>query len=69
MKAVFWCNIYHEDTDEIIEEDFNFDEIECDTNEELQKYIKNCGYEIGCPCGFWGNNVGILTDISVRNEV
>lgn len=62
IKAVFYCDIQSEDG-EIIEEDFDFDQGTFKSQEELDKYIKNCGYEVGKPCGYWGDDVGILKEI------
>ena len=62
IKAVFYCDIQSEDG-EIIEEDFGFDEGTFENQEELDKYIKNCGYKVGKPCGYWGDDVGILKEI------
>lgn len=66
IRAVFFCNIYRED--DIMVEGFDFDEGTFESQEELDKYIKSCNYEIGEPCGYWGNDVGFLTEI-ITDEV
>lgn len=63
IKAVFYCDIQNEDG-EIIEEDFDFDEGTFENQEKLDKYMYHMGYEIGEPCGLWGNDVGILKEIA-----
>lgn len=60
IKAVFFCDIYQED--EVIDS-FGFDEGTFENQEELDQYIRTCNYEIGQPCGYWGDDVGILTEI------
>lgn len=67
LKAVFYCNIQTPEG-EIINEDFDFDEGTFSDENELNKYCKNSGYEIGKPCGCWGDDVGILTNI-VYDEI
>lgn len=67
IKAVFYCDIQNEDG-EIIQEDFDFDEGTFDTQEKLDKYMHLMGYEIGEPCGLWGNDVGILKEIVTDEE-
>lgn len=65
IKAKFYCNIFTEDG-ELIEESFDFDSGEFKNREELNKYMTRCGYEVGEPCGYWGNQVGrfdrVITD-------
>lgn len=62
LKVTFYCDIQSEDGD-IIEQDFDFDEGTFKSQEELDKYCDNCGYAVGEPCGYWGNDVGILKEI------
>lgn len=64
VKAVFYCNIMNDNGD-IIEYDFDFDDIKCKTREEVDSYIKKSGYTVGESCGCWGEDIGILTDIVV----
>lgn len=67
VKAVFYCDIQSEDG-EIIEEDFGFDQGTFESQEELRTYMANCNYEIGEPCGYWGDDVGILKEIVTDEE-
>lgn len=67
LKAVFYCNIQNPDG-EIINEDFDFDEGTFPDKASLVQYCKSSGYIIGEPCGSWGDDVGILTDI-VYDEI
>ena len=60
IKAVFFCDVYQED--EVVDS-FGFDEGTFENQEELDQYIRSCDYEIGLPCGYWGEDVGILTEI------
>lgn len=62
IKATFICNIQN-DNGEVIEKDFNFDDFKCDSQEDLEEYCRQNGYEINEPCGYWGDDVGILTEI------
>ena len=66
IKAIFSCDIVDEDG-EVIEEDFDFDEGLFENDNALEEYIQNSNYEIGEPCGYWGNDVGILKEI-VRDD-
>lgn len=67
LKTKFYCDI-HSEYGNIIEEDFAFDNGNFESQEELERYIKKCGYEIGEPCGYWGDDVGILKEV-VTDEV
>ncbi|MBQ6907519.1 MAG: hypothetical protein IJQ28_03990 [Clostridia bacterium] len=68
LRVIFFCDIQNEDGD-TIEQDFDFDNGVFESREELEKYCKFCDYEIGEPCGYWGNDVGILKEIFVDEEV
>ena len=64
IKATFYCNIVNENED-IIESEFDFDNYQCNTREELDKYILDNGYQVGETCCYWGNNKGVLTEIFI----
>lgn len=67
INATFYCDIQNEDG-ETIHEDFGFDKGTFESQEELKKYMANCNYEIGEPCGYWGDDVGILTEVMIQKN-
>lgn len=67
LNVTFYCDIENE-KGETIEQDFDFDEGNFIDEKELEKYMKNCNYEIGEICAYWGNDIGILKDIYIRKE-
>lgn len=65
IKASFYCSIY--DNDNVIDEDFCFDEYIAESQQELDEYIEKSNYKVNKICGYWGDNVGILKDIVIDN--
>lgn len=65
LNVTFYCDIENENG-EIVEQDFDFDTCQFENKEKLEKYIKNCNYEIGEICGYWGNDIGILKEIFIQ---
>lgn len=65
LDVTFYCDIENE-KGETIEQDFDFDNGYFINEEEIEKYMKKCNYEIGEICGYWGNDVGILKDITIE---
>ena len=67
VKATFYCNILDPD-DNISEHDFDFDSFICSDRQELDEYIKKNGYVVGECCGYWGDSMGVLTDIFIDED-
>ena len=67
INATFYCDILNEDG-ETIQEDFDFDKGTFESQEDLKKYMTNCNYEIGEPCGSWGTDVGILKEVMIQKN-
>ena len=62
LKVIFYCDIKTPEG-EIINKDFDFDEGTFQDKTALERYCKHEGYVIGEPCGYWGEDTGILTEI------
>lgn len=68
IRAKFYCDIYNKDG-VLLQESFDFDTGEFESLDEMKKYCKREGYVIGEPCGMWGSDKGILTEILTNEDV
>lgn len=67
INATFYCDIFTEDGD-LIESEFDFDSFTCDTQEELDNYIKRNAYVKDECCGYWGSDYGIYRYASIVHD-
>ena len=67
ITATFYCNII-DPSGYIAEPDFDFDEGTFRNREELDDYIERNGYSIGEVCGYFGESIGVLTDIHYEGD-
>lgn len=61
IEVGFYCDIITDG--EVIEDNFLFDECTFHSKKEIKKYMEENGYEVGQPCGEWGDGVGILREV------
>lgn len=65
INVLFICDI-ESNNGELIERDFDFDRGTFDNIRNLEQYKDSCNYEIGKPCCYWGDDVGILKEIVIE---
>lgn len=53
----------------LLQESFDFDTGEFESPDEMKKYCKREGYVTSEPCGMWGSDKGILTEILTNEDV
>ena len=66
MRVTFYCDIVNLNG-EVIEKDFDFDACTFDSQDDLDRYMRQNRYAEGEICGYWGNDKGILTDVVIED--